>query len=206
MFYFVIKGHYKRCKELEALEKWQEACKECEQVPSGDPSYCDALTTLMEVYRKELKEYDLAVEAVRKYIDNSNGTCEENWSYYRIFFHLLSKLDRIPDGIANEGRLRIYYEEFNILVIQQVGQNNDVMKNTAIENVKLYMAEITLTMMEKNLGEWKNNKFDDKLRDGVRSDSENWFSSLIGEYLKGLDDSKASKFRTEAESLLNQMY
>jgi len=206
LFYFVIKGHYKRCKELEALEKWQEACKECEQVPSGDPSYCDALTTLMEVYRKELKEYDLAVEAVRKYIDNSNGTCEENWSYYRIFFHLLSKLDRIPDGIANEGRLRIYYEEFNILVIQQVGQNNDVMKNTAIENVKLYMAEITLTMMEKNLGEWKNNKFDDKLRDGVRSDSENWFSSLIGEYLKGLDDSKASKFRTEAESLLNQMY
>ena len=203
LFDFVIKGHYKRCKDLEALGMWQEACDECKQVPSGDPSYCDALTTLMEVYRKKLKDYDLAVDAIRKYIDNSNGTCEENWSYYRVFFHLLSKLDRIPDGIANEGKLRTYYGKFNILVMLQVNDNEK--KNTAIENVKEYMAEITLIMMNEKLGEWKRNKFNETFRDSVRTDSEDLFSSLVNEYLKKLDHSIASNYQTKAQNLLDQM-
>jgi len=205
LFYFVIKGHYKRCKELEALEKWQEACKECEQVQLGDPNYCDALTTLMEVYRKELSEYDLAIDAIREYIDNSNGTCEKNWSYYPVLFDLLSKLNKIPDNITNERKLETYYDDFNILVTLQVGQNNKKKKNTVIKNVNESMAKITLLRINKNLEEWKKNKFDEALRDHLKSYSEDLFSDLNLEYLNGLDASEASVYRIQGDGILKQM-
>jgi len=205
LFYFVIKGHYKRCKELEARKEWQEACKECEQVQLGDPNYCDALTTLMEVYRKELSEYDLAIDAIREYIDNSNGTCEKNWSYYPVLFDLLSKLNKIPDNITNERKLETYYDDFNILVTLQVGQNNKKKKNTVIKNVNESMAKITLLRINKNLEEWKKNKFDEALRDHLKSYSEDLFSDLNLEYLNGLDASEASVYRIQGDGILKQM-
>lgn len=156
LFDLRIDSLYKKCKNLQAEGKYEEAARVGERIDRNSDNFCDAQITLIEIYRKQLQNHTKAVESSKKFIDS--GKCEKEWSYYWILVDetsLVSPVNKVLDLISYE-EVRQYYKYLvttGVLTIP-MDKKKEVMKFVSLSMLKYSkkLAEMYYKKFRKSMG------------------------------------------------------
>jgi hypothetical protein len=202
LFDLSLGDQYQECKKLETLGEWEKACIECAKVDENDPFYCDAASTLIFIYRDQLKDDLNAAHHANQYLKLMNSTCGKNWSYYSVFFALVAKLDQIPPEFTDENRINELYFEFKNLSILTISKT--AQKKKAIEQVEISCAEITCNRI-KALKAEHTKKLGQTLRQAELKRDAQQLNDELKEYVKNLPTNLSSYYTNIAANTLAQM-
>ena len=146
LFDLTLGGEYLNCKKYEAQQEWQEACDACAEVKGNDPKYCEAVSTLILLYRDKLNNTQKATFYANQYADMMSSNCGEEWEYYSIYLSLLSQMQTIPENYINDNQIFDLYQDFMKVVIFQIKDKSQ--KNEQIKYVEQACADIACKMIE----------------------------------------------------------
>jgi len=202
LFDLSLGDQYQKCKRLERSGDWEQACIECAKVDENDPFFCDAASTLILIYRDQLKDDLSAAHLANQYLDLMNSTCGKSWSYYSIFFALVAKLDQIPPEFTIENRIYETYHEFENLAILTI--SNPSQKNKEIELVKSSCAEITCNRINVLKAEHTKKLYHPLRRAELKHDAQQ-LNDELKVYVKNLPTELSSYYTNIAASTLAEM-
>jgi len=201
LFDLTLGGEYLKCKKYEARQEWQEACDACAEVKENDPKYCDAVSTLILLYRDKLNNTQKATFYANQYTDMMSSNCGEEWEYYSIYLSLLSQMQTIPENYINDNQISDLFQDFMKVVIFQIkGQTR---KNEQIQFVKQACADIACKMIEDI--QKKHARTFDILEKGTLRVEADRVNDDLQVYIQGLPADLSEYYDNKASSSLAKM-